>query len=117
MLTKVSNLRVDGLIYLVSEDRVSVLWLHNGNREVTELGTVREFLPRVERLRDDLSNPNKMSGGNTSQLEAFITDWGRRLLPATFPPSELDAVVIVPHAMLHTLLFHLVYSPGLCSHL
>jgi CHAT domain-containing protein len=67
-------------------------------------------LPRVDRLREELRDTMALARGRVPRLREFAEGWGRDLLPEVLraPAPEVDVVVVVPHAFLHDVPFHLV---------
>jgi len=106
---KVSEIRVGAVIYHVNAVRVYALWIDaEGAQHHVDLGTTTEFLPKIDALRQELRDTMRVARGQVPQLHAFMEHWGCHLLPEGLIEALPDVVVIVPHAILHDLPFHLV---------
>lgn len=113
-IIEINELRVGTLGYFASVESIAALWTDaDGSPDLCRLGATRSLLPLIDGLRGELRNPTKLSQSQVPLLRHFMSEWGRRLLPEGLLDAKLDVLVIVPHAFLHDLPFHLIeIEPG-----
>jgi hypothetical protein len=104
-----SGVRVGAVVYRVKANQLAATWIApNGRRESTLLAPLGELIPLLEKLRDELRDGMALASGAVPRLHAFISGWGRRLLPDALAADPPDVVVVVPHGLLHDVPLHLI---------
>jgi hypothetical protein len=98
---RVSDLRIDALVYSVHERFVDALWIAGGERRQVRLGSTAELAAEADGVRGELRDTIDVSMGRVPLLERFVTEWGRELVPSELLDAPPDVLVIVPHAFLH----------------
>jgi hypothetical protein len=109
--SRVGDLKVGLLFYLVA-DVVSVTLLdQDGRTETFRLLPYEDAFPRIDRLFDAIHTafPPRV---RRATLEDFSIGWGRQLLPPADVLSAYDVLVIIPHHSLHGLPLHAVRLGG-----
>jgi hypothetical protein len=109
-LGEIDDLRIGAVVYICARDGVSAIYLEGDRREHHRAGAIRELAPAIDALRGELRNTVAVATGLVPELARFARDWGRTLLPDDVLASPPDVLVIVPHAMVHDIPFHLVHT-------
>jgi hypothetical protein len=105
---RVSDLRVAGIVYLVSDSGITGIWVRGEERRPFAVGSLAEIVPQVDALRDELRNSMSVARGRVPRLAEFAQAWGRELLPPPALAEEVDVLVVIPHSLLHGLPLHVV---------
>lgn len=104
-----TDVKVGALVYTVTGRSFSALWIDpQGAIRHFDVGPCNDLIPRIDALHKELREPMRIATGRVPMLREFAGTWGADLVPEPVRSSPPDVLVIVPHAALHGLPFHLV---------